>query len=343
MNTQTINSKKNRMGCLGIGLRLIGGLLTLLIVLGIVGTVYEARAETAVTVQYPAPGQLVKVNGRNMHIQCIGTDSPTIILDAGQGGWSSDWATLMPQLSQNNRVCAYDRVGYGWSDAAVGVLSPQDTADNLAALLAAAQIEPPYVLVGFSHAGLADRIFATQHADQMAGMVLIDPATEFDNEIMSAELMQQQQAAVGMFKGFEFMAKIGLLRMIGTQNMADSAPFIGTDAADPDVYYTFIADPQWWATSGQEFVSHLNDEHLAMVREQGTIQDTPLVIIGSDMLNTTGNTAMDGLQAARHEKLTALANHSSQGKFTIADGSTHNILNDRPDTVLDAIKSIVDA
>ncbi len=343
MKAQTTNSKKDRMGCLGLGLRLIGGLLVLLILLGIGGMIYEARAETAVFTQYPAPGQIVDVNGRDMHIDCEGEGSPTIILDAGQGGWSSDWADIMPELSENNRVCAYDRAGYGWSDGGDGPRSPQDGADDLAVLLTAAQIEPPYLLVGFSHAGLADRIFAAQHVDQMAGMVLIDPATEFDNEIMSAELMQQQQAAAGMFKGFEFMAKIGLLRLIGTQNMAGSAPFIGTEPADPELYYTFIAAPQWWKTSAQEFVSHLNDDHLAMVRDLGAIPDIPLVIIGSDILGTTGSSALDGLQAARHEKLSTLAAQSAQGEFVIAEGSTHNIPADRPDVVLDAIESTVAA
>lgn len=223
------------------------------------------------------------------------------------------------------------------------VIVPQDAADDLASLLTAAQIKSPYVLVSFSHAGLAARLFAAQHADQMAGMVLIDPATEFDNEIMSAELMQQQQATVGMFKGFTFMSKIGLLQLIGTKNMAGSAPFIGTDPANPDLYYAFITAPQWWETSAQEFVSGLNDEHTTMVRDRGQIQDIPLVIIGSDVLDTTGNAAMGGLQAARHEKLQALAAQSAQGTFVIADGSSHNIPGDSPNVVLNAIETVVAA
>ncbi|MCP5098449.1 MAG: alpha/beta hydrolase [Chloroflexi bacterium] len=343
MNAQSTNTKNNRKGCLGIGLRLMAGLLGLLVLLGIGCSVYEVRAETAVSTQYSAPGQLVEVNGKQMHIHCTGEGSPTIVLDAGQGGWSTDWVEFMPQLSTTNRVCAYDRAGYGWSDVVGDGRSPQETADDLANLLTAAQIESPYVLVSFSHAGLAARIFAAQHTDQMAGMVLIDPATEFDNEIMSAELMRQQQSAIGMFKGFGFMANVGLLRMIGTQNMAGYAPFIGTNPADPDVYYTFIADPQWWQTSEQEFTSHLNEDHLVMVRDQGEIPNIPLVIIGSDVLDSSGNAAMDGLQAARYEKLSALAAQSTQGEFIIAEGSTHNIPDDRPDVVLDAIESILSA
>lgn len=341
MHTQSTNSKTNRRGCLGMGLRIITGLILVVALLSVFGAVYEARAETAVAEQYPAPGELVDMNGRTMHIHCIGTGSPTIILDAGQGGWSSDWANIMPQLSENNRVCAYDRAGYGWSEAAADDRSPQAAADDLAALLTAAQIEPPYVLVGFSHAGLAGRLFAAQHRDELAGLVLIDPATEFDSEIMSDELMRQQQSAVGMINGFNFAAKIGLLRAMGTENMAGSAPFIGTDPAIPEVYYPFIAHPQWWETSAQEFQSHLNEDHLATVREQGQIPNIPLIIIGSDVLDTTGNPAMDSLQAVRHEKLSELAAQSNQGQFIVAEGSTHNILSDRPNVITDSVKSII--
>ena len=338
-----MNLESKKTGCLGTGLRLMAGLVGVLVLLGVGCSIYEARAETAVAEQYPAPGELVNMNGRTMHIHCEGEGSPTIILDAGQGGWSSDWADLMPQLSQNNRVCAYDRAGYGWSDPVDIGNSPQDAADDLSNLLTAANVESPYVLVSFSHAGLAARLFAAQHTDQMAGMVLIDPATEFDNEIMNADLMRQQQSAVGMFKGFGFMANVGVLRLIGTQNMAGSAPFIGSDPAEPDVYYTFIADPQWWETSRQEFASSLNDDHLAMVRNQGQIPNIPFVIIGSDVLDSSGNVAMDGLQAARYEKLSALATQSAQGEFIIAEGSTHDIPNDRPDVVMDAIESVLSA
>jgi pimeloyl-ACP methyl ester carboxylesterase len=341
MKPQLRDSQERSLGCLGVTVRLIGVLLLLLAVSAVGGAIYEAQAQAAVAANFPAPGQLVTVNGRTMHIQCVGAGSPTLILDAGQGGWSNDWADLMPVLSQDNQVCAYDRAGYGWSERAEGDRSPLDAANDLASLLSIAQIEPPYVLVGFSHAGLAGRIFAAQYADQVAGMVLVDPATEFDNELMSAALMQQQQAAIPMFKGFGFLARFGVLRLIGTQTMAGSAPFIPTDVANPDLYYAFIAAPQWWETSAQEFTSHLDDDHLAMVHQLGPIPDIPLIIIASDWLDTTGNPAMDGLQAKRHEVLRSLVAQTARGEFIIAEKSTHNVLSDRPDVVLDAIKRML--
>jgi pimeloyl-ACP methyl ester carboxylesterase len=315
-------------------------LLILLALLAACGAIVEGRARETAAAGFPAPGRLVQVNGRAMHIHCMGQGSPTIVLDAGQGGWSSDWADIMPSLGGDHRVCAYDRAGYGWSEPAAGERSPLDAAADLQALLDAAAIEAPYVLVSFSHAGLAGRIFAAQHVEQMAGLVLVDPATEFDNEIMSPQLLQQQRAAVGLFNGLGLMARFGLLRLIGTQNMAGSAPFIATETASPDVYYTFVAGAQWWETSVQEFRSSLDDDHLHMVRQLGPIQDIPLVIIASDTLDASGNSDVEALQAARHETLQSLANQSTQGQFVIAQGSSHNVLVDRPDVVRQAVESV---
>lgn len=329
-------------GCLRRVLQVGGALLLVLAVLALAGAIYEVRAEAAVAAEYPAPGRLVTVDDRNMHIRCLGAGSPTIILDAGQGGWSSDWADIMPQLSRNNRVCAYDRAGYGWSDAAKDGRSPLDAANDLDALLTASEIEPPYLLVGFSHAGLAGRIFAAQHAEQMAGLVLIDPATEFDNELLGPKLMRQQQSALAMFNGFGLFARLGVLRLIGLENMAGSAPFIAEEPANPDLYYTFAANSQWWETSTQEFASRLDEETLEQVRQLGRIPEIPLVIIGSDTLDTADMADAQALQAARRQVMRELAEQSASGEFIVADGSTHNVLVDRPDVVVHVVEMMVE-
>lgn len=337
MRSTVESAPQKRGGCLWMGLRILGILIIVVIGLGLVGLVYESRVEARVLAQYPAPGQVVEIDGRKTHIHCMGEGKPTIILDAGQGGWSSDWSEIMPELSRSHRVCAYDRAGYGWSEPAQDARSPQQAADDLLALLTASQVEAPYVLVAFSHSGLANRLLAAQQPDLVAGMVLIDPATEFDNEIMSAELMQQQRSAVGLFQGFTLFARLGLVRWLGAQSMAGYAPFIATQAATPEIYYTFVADPQWWSTSTQEFASRLDDTHLARVRDHGQIRDIPLIIVGAETLDSTGNSAIQELQTIRNERLRTLAAQSSKGEFIVAEKSTHNVLTDRPDVVIDAI------
>ena len=57
----------------------------------------------------------------------------------------------------------------------------------LHAALQAAQVEPPYLLVGQSHGALFSRLFAATYPDEVAGLLLLDPWPEdFDRSIASA-------------------------------------------------------------------------------------------------------------------------------------------------------------
>ncbi|HZA04115.1 MAG TPA: hypothetical protein VE617_06100, partial [Propionibacteriaceae bacterium] len=74
---------------------------------------------------YPMPGQLVDVGGHRLHLHCTGSGSPTVVLEPGHGGSSSDFGWIAPAVARDTRVCVYDRAGRGWSEAAP---TPQDGA-----------------------------------------------------------------------------------------------------------------------------------------------------------------------------------------------------------------------
>ena len=61
----------------------------------------------------PPPGDIYVVNGRQMHIYCTGSGSPTIILEAGLGNDALIWGGVLPELAKTTRICAYDRAGFG--------------------------------------------------------------------------------------------------------------------------------------------------------------------------------------------------------------------------------------
>ena len=52
---------------------------------------YETVRESLDARAYPMPGQLVDVGGYRLHLHCTGSGSPTVILEPGQGGVSSDF------------------------------------------------------------------------------------------------------------------------------------------------------------------------------------------------------------------------------------------------------------
>jgi len=137
-----------------------------------------AAQETAVTLPQATPwptGERVDIGGRALVLSCTGTGSPTVVLEAGAGNTAATWAGVQPEIARFTRVCSYDRAGLGQSDPApAGVRTVQDSADDLHALLAAADISGPIVLAGHSLGGLIVRLYASQHPNDVAGLVLVD-------------------------------------------------------------------------------------------------------------------------------------------------------------------------
>lgn len=127
---------------------------------------------------HPAPGELVDVGGHRLHLNCTGNGDVTVVLESALGGWSIDWAKLQPLVAQRTRVCAYDRAGYGWSDASGRRYSPEATARELHQLLRSADVPGPYLLVGHSAGGLYARHFAALYPNEVVGLVLVDPSHE---------------------------------------------------------------------------------------------------------------------------------------------------------------------
>ena len=128
-----------------------------------------------------APGWMYAVNGHRMRIDCMGSGSPTIVLDAGLGNDGLIWGGVQPVLAKSTRVCSYDRAGFGWSDA----LPPPRDADHIAAelhgLLATAHISGPIVLMGHSISGIYIRDYATRYPAEVAGLIFVDGSTPLQN------------------------------------------------------------------------------------------------------------------------------------------------------------------
>jgi len=118
-------------------------------------------------------GERVDIGGRSLYLDCRGSGSPTIVLEAGMGDGVAGWLPVMDGLAATSRTCAYDRAGRGASDGhdryAVG-----DAADDLHALLGTAGESPPYILVGHSLGEVYVRVFADRYRADVAGLVLVD-------------------------------------------------------------------------------------------------------------------------------------------------------------------------
>jgi hypothetical protein len=108
----------------------------------LLGLSYQVIASALDASHYPPAGKLVDIGGYRLHINCTGTGSPTVILDAGLGGSSLDWSKIQPGVARFTRVCSYDRAGYGWSDTGPGPRTSQQIVKELRTSISSLSLEP---------------------------------------------------------------------------------------------------------------------------------------------------------------------------------------------------------
>jgi pimeloyl-ACP methyl ester carboxylesterase len=297
--------------------------------LGLAGAGYEAIAARSDARHYPPPGQMVDVGGYSLHIQCVGEGSPTVVLDAGLGGTSLDWALVQTEIGQTTRVCAFDRAGMGWSDSGPSPRTPEQNARELHTLLTNAGIEGPYVLVGHSLAGKNVRLFAVLYPDQVAGMVLVDARSEYvDAHTSPAEAQSFLRSMATQNSLYRVARALGLIRLFGAPLFSPPAMPSATRTA----MALFGSDQQSLATTHAEASERATDD--AQLEASPSLGNLPLVVLASEK-NMTG-------LAHWPEAQQQLAELSTQGQLIVPAGSSHYIHWDHPAVVIDAVTKVVD-
>lgn len=153
--------------------RILVVLFGLIVVTALTGVTYQWLATRQDLAATPPPGQLIDIGGYRLHVWCTGNGAPVVVLDAGLGGTSAGWGFVQPEVARFTRVCSYDRAGMGYSDPGPSPRTARRIADELAGLLARGGIAGPVVLVGESIAGFNVRVFASDHPEHTAGLVLV--------------------------------------------------------------------------------------------------------------------------------------------------------------------------
>jgi len=116
---------------------------------------------------------LIDVGGYRVHLYCIGAGSPALVIVGA--GYSFDWGLVQPEVATFTQVCSYDHSGIGWSES-----GPKDSCSlrvsEIHTALKNVGIKSPYVLVGHSLGGLVARVYVGQHPEEVAGVVFVDHA-----------------------------------------------------------------------------------------------------------------------------------------------------------------------
>jgi pimeloyl-ACP methyl ester carboxylesterase len=305
-------------------------LLAFLLVFAGAGFLYENVSEARDRRFNPMIGQRVDVGGFKMHIHCTGQGSPVVILESGLGDTYVSWRKVQPQIAKFARVCSYDRAGLGFSDSSSRPRTSKVMAEELHALLGAANIAPPYILVGHSMGGFNVRLFASLYRNEVAGMVLVDASHPDQENRFPPELKNMEGSWMRETEFLEYSMPLGVPRLL--------------DLCEPD---PVPRTAECNFHSERENVAELKGfpESAAETAVTGVLGDLPLAVLSHDPDKPSADLPADLARPTNEawEKMQEeLAHLSTRGTQAIAKGSAHYIQIDRPDVVIDAVRSVVD-
>lgn len=281
----------------------------------------DTPAPTATT---PAFRGKVDIGGYELYIYCKGEGSPAVVLDSGWMMGANYWTVIVNKILEEMDVlvCTYDRQGIGMSD--YHTREPRtnlDMARELHLLLTNANLQGPYIYVGHSLSGFTGRLFATEYPDDIAGLVLIDPShPDWDAKVV--ELIP---------------------------------PATDTEPKAVTALRKEFTERRWEPLKLKENWDIHTSE--ALVKASGSLGDLPLIVLMRDINAPEKQLAfnqwmygydfplelsieMDKIWPAMMEEVAAL---SSNGTLIIVENTSHLIPQQDPDSVVEAIRVLVEA
>jgi pimeloyl-ACP methyl ester carboxylesterase len=302
----------------------------------------------------PPPGRLVSVGSHRLHIRCDGEGTPPVIFDAALSGSSLSWSLVQPAVARLTLACSYDRAGFGWSDAGPLPRTAGRIADELHALLRAAAVPPPYVLVGHSYGGLVMRLYASRHPDDVAGLVLIEPAipeewtnpTDEQRALIARGVRLCGYGATAARRGLAQLVSglvrfgalraarlvVGLVSRGGLRREDEGilAPIWKLPPEVRGVLREMWTQPKFFEALGSQIDTICESAAAVVSPGAADYDDLPLTVLSS------ARSSEQRLQAD-----SALARRSTRGRHILAAESGHWIPLDAPQVVVDAITAMV--
>ena len=297
-----------------------------------------------------APGTLVKLPNRTVHVQQSGSGTPAIVLESGITATSLSWSILQAQLAAFATVYSYDRAGLGWSSATGRQCHVSQMSDELHQWIEALRVPKPYVLAGHSYAGYILRVYAQRFADEIAGIILIDPLTP--EEWIKPDRAQRGQIRRGVWfsRAGAVVSALGVLRfclwLLRRGNNAVPRRVLGSFGAGAKGTVERIVGelaklPKRTVRLIRERWGHPKF-FLVMARYIQALPACAAEVSGCDIptyipVTVISGAHQTGVRLAEHK---AIAEHSQHGHHIIAAKGAHWIHLDQPELIVQAFREM---
>ncbi len=269
-----------------------------------------------------------------------GAGSPAVVIEAGAGNFGFDYIHVQEAVSEFAACVVYDRAGYGWSDPDAAPRTAARATDDMRAVLRAAELAGPYVLVGHSLGGLYVRRYAQRFADDVAGLVLVEPSHEDLAARMPVQLRdleaRQRAAAERMLRERSFSPPQIAAARTQTERVYASWPDSLREELvdrhlDPDKLLAAIAETSALDAVGNE------------VRRAGPLPDVPTIVLTGAAVEPLPISAELArlLMAHKLELHAELAGSVTSGEHRVLEDSGHMVQYQRPDAITQAVQDVL--
>lgn len=319
----------------------------------------EARDDPSV---YQHPAQRIEISpGRALNLYCEGTGDPTVVFESGLGDGTLAWRKVQGKVAGWTRACSYDRANYYFSDPIHRIVTAQALSDDLLSLIDHARLGDRVVLVGHSRGGLNVRLFAYQHPERVAGLVLVDPTI--------TEKLTPRDTTQYVHKYENYLARIWqkkrCMEAATDGRLQEGAPdplnCLDDMPTDSDPAERALAQSTRDMQTQPAYQASLFSERgnlfypvdadgdttdgLSIRQSDHGLGNIPLIVISADWFKAASfkgrpsSEAMAFLQWNTRQ-MRALAKESTQGSM-VSVPSGHYVQDERPDAVIDAISQVI--
>jgi len=289
-------------------------------------------------------------HGRHLNLYCRGHGGPTVIFDGGTGEQSWDWRYVQPAVGRATQACVYDRAGYGFSDPPARPGTAANAVDDLHALVKAAGLKTPVILVGHSYGGLVAQLYAYMYPREVGGLVLVDTyhedATARGDRTFDGMISEFHKEMTAYFEGCRAAIHAGLHEGDKAWNEC-----VGGGAAEyGPVLWPIVREQHRSATRVDAIGSERDNEDGATAAQLRAARkpfgDLPLVYLTRGVSpylmpgkpQSAANKAYEDEMLKSHDEITAL---STRGVDLVVPGADHDIHLEKPQAVIDAVLAVV--
>jgi pimeloyl-ACP methyl ester carboxylesterase len=319
---------------------ILGVLAAIVIVILVLGALARSRLKK----RFPPIGHMIDIGGYRLHMHLEGQGNPTVVLDAGAGGFGLAWELVRPAIARMTRVVVYDRAGLGWSEPSPKPRRADILAEELHTMLVNANVPAPYLLVGHSLGRSVARQFAAKYPDEVAGLVMVDSAHELQAKRFPARLIKMFEGMKSMVGVMKWIGRSGVFALNPKLTPTDDLHKLPNETAE--MIRTVIA-------SSKSHVETMIAETLSVIAAEtppvSTLGDLPLTVISHGRLDANavppslGQEVRDEYERAWQELQREITALSTRGRRIVAERSGHNVIFDQPEIVIESILEMVEA